>query len=79
MIHGTACEPAMALQPKTSLSAPLDEPGRESMSNSPKTTDGGQNNVIRFGCELLKESIFIIACSKWGSWGKRLSTTIQWF
>src|SRR4030095_7327168 len=65
MIHGTACEPAMALQPKTSLSAALEEPGRESRSNRPKTTGRGQYNVIRFGRELVKQSIFIIVCSKW--------------
>jgi hypothetical protein len=41
MIHGTACEPAMALQPKTSLSAALEEPGRESMSKNQSTTGGG--------------------------------------
>jgi hypothetical protein len=63
MIQGTACEPAMALQPKTSLSAAREEPGRENMSNSPKTTDGGQHDVIRLSIELVKQSIFII-CSK---------------
>jgi len=64
MIHGTACEPAMALQPNTSLSTAREEPGRESMSNSPKTTAEEQHDVIRLGIELVKQSIFIIVCSK---------------
>src|SRR5262245_629899 len=79
MIHGTACEPAIALQPNTSLSAAREEPGIESMSNIPKTTDGKRHDVIRFGSNLLKPSIFIIVCSKGGTLVNRQNVVNQWF
>src|SRR4030095_10794304 len=78
MIHGTACEPAMALQPKTSLSAALEEPGRESTSKNQNTTSGVQHDVVRFGSDLLKQSIFILLAPNEESRRARLGSTIQW-
>src|SRR2546426_11327535 len=66
MIQGTAFEPAMALQPKTSLSAALEEQGRETMSKNESTTGSKKPDVLRFGSEPLEQSIFIIASSKRG-------------